>query len=61
MSATKDGRVGIKSIIWKTATGGHHEIWIDTTATGSSWKKAHQEISQNGEIISILMDKQQVP
>ncbi len=32
-------RVGIKSIIWKKGAGYHHEIWVDPSGAGNSWKK----------------------
>jgi hypothetical protein len=32
-------KIGVKSIVWKTATGGHHEMWVDKMATGNNWQK----------------------
>lgn len=39
-------KIGVKSIVWKTSGGGHneideghHEMWVDRTATGNNWQK----------------------
>jgi hypothetical protein len=32
-------KIGVKSIVWKTSGGGHHEMWVDKTATGNNWQK----------------------
>lgn len=32
-------KVGIKSVIWKTATGAHQELFVDPSGAGTSWKK----------------------
>jgi hypothetical protein len=35
-------KIGMKSIVWKSGTGFHHEIWVDPTGSGTSWKKYGQ-------------------
>jgi hypothetical protein len=35
----KGAKIGVKSIVWKTSGGGHHEMWVDKTATGNNWNK----------------------
>jgi hypothetical protein len=32
-------KVGIKSVIWKTASGAHQELFVDPSGSGTSWKK----------------------
>ena len=49
LGSIRNGRVGIKVTIWKTATGGYREVRIDTTASRSSWKKgAPRDFTQWG-------------
>ncbi|HZD82528.1 MAG TPA: hypothetical protein VE076_06600, partial [Nitrososphaeraceae archaeon] len=35
----KGAKIGVKSIVWKTSDGGHHEMWVDKTASGNNWQK----------------------
>lgn len=42
VGSLQNKQVSIKSIIWKTGGGGHHEVWIDTTNSLSNWKKIAQ-------------------
>ncbi|KAA2283532.1 hypothetical protein [Candidatus Nitrosocosmicus sp. SS] len=39
IGSVKGAKIGVKSIVWKTNDGGHHEMWIDKTATGNNWEK----------------------
>ena len=35
-------KIGVKSIVWKIdgpSMKGHHEMWVDKTATGNNWQK----------------------
>lgn len=43
-------KVGIKSVIWKTASGAHQELFIDVSGAGTSWKKmGTRDITQWGD------------
>jgi hypothetical protein len=38
-------KIGVKSIIWKIdgpSMKGHHEMWVDKTATGNNWQKVSE-------------------
>ncbi len=35
----RNKQVGIKSIVWKTLSGWHQELWVDTTASMTRWRK----------------------
>ncbi len=35
----KNKKIGVKSIVWKTSGGGHHEMWVDKSASGNNWEK----------------------
>jgi hypothetical protein len=39
IGSVEGAKIGVKSIVWKTATGGHHEMWVDKTAAGNNWQK----------------------
>jgi hypothetical protein len=42
IGSVKGAKIGVKSIVWKTSDDpvkGHHEMWVDKTATGN-WQKA---------------------
>ena len=38
-------KIGVKSIVWKIdgpSMKGHHEMWVDKTATGNNWQKVSE-------------------
>lgn len=38
-------KIGVKSIVWKIdgpSMKGHHEMWVDNTATGNNWQKVSE-------------------
>lgn len=43
-------KVAIKSVIWKTGSGGHQELYVDVSGSGKKWRKmGERDFSKWGE------------